>query len=129
MSALRIWLTVGILAASVIIQNKEEIKNQIRNLIEWIKKKFSKNYEYAEVNVHDVEGHGIEAFYCPISHEIMTDPVITPYGHCFERIFIEDWLDKKEICPLTMNSLKKSDLRPCYTLKHAIQQYKLLMSL
>eukprot|EP00124_Ichthyophonus_hoferi_P004739 Ihof_evm3s563 gene=Ihof_evmTU3s563 len=27
----------------------------------------------------------INAFYCPITQEIMRDPVNTPYGHCYER--------------------------------------------
>lgn len=31
----------------------------------------------------------MEALLCPISNEIMTDPVMSPYGHCYQRMHIE----------------------------------------
>ncbi len=35
----------------------------------------------------------IESFLCPITQQVMKDPVMTPYGHLFERKAIEDCLE------------------------------------
>jgi hypothetical protein len=43
----------------------------------------------------------IDAFICPITQEIMRDPVMTKYGHCFEKRVIETWVSEKGKCPLT----------------------------
>jgi hypothetical protein len=41
-------------------------------------------------------------FRCPISLELMTDPVILPSGHTFERRSIQRWLDEGHLtCPVT----------------------------
>nr|GEW60177.1 U-box domain-containing protein 44-like [Tanacetum cinerariifolium] len=43
------------------------------------------------------------SFYCPITQEVMVDPVETSSGHTFERSAIEKWLkDGSDKCPLTM---------------------------
>ena len=60
---------------------------------------------------------------CPISSEFMTDPVITPYGHCFQREFIEEWVDLHHTCPLTNNPLEKTQLVPCYTIKALVEEH------
>lgn len=61
---------------------------------------------------------------CSITQEIMKDPVITPYGHCFERTAIEEWLGKNKVCPITGKPLDASQLIPCYPLKNIIQSLK-----
>lgn len=61
---------------------------------------------------------------CYITNETMTDPVITPYGHCFEKSAIEEWLTKNSTCPITSNPLKISQLFPCYALKKIIERLK-----
>lgn len=68
----------------------------------------------------------IEAFHCPISREIMREPVMTPYGHCFEEEWISHWLKTHHSCPLTKKHLILTDLSPCEPLKAAIQQLILL---
>ena len=35
-----------------------------------------------------------EKLVCPISLEVMTDPVVTPYGHTYERKIIEEIIEK-----------------------------------
>ncbi|KAL4201821.1 hypothetical protein AMTRI_Chr02g217970 [Amborella trichopoda] len=41
-------------------------------------------------------------FKCPISLEIMSDPVILPSGHTFDRASIQRWLDSgHRTCPIT----------------------------
>ncbi|CAG9323787.1 unnamed protein product [Blepharisma stoltei] len=64
----------------------------------------------------------IDALRCPISYELMTDPVITPYGHCFQRTGIEDWLKTHNSCPLTNQPLSINQLIPCFTVKSAVEE-------
>lgn len=64
-----------------------------------------------------------ESFVCPITQEIMKDPVITPHGISYERSAIVNWLEKNESCPFTKKNLKKEDLITNYALKCSINQY------
>ncbi|KAI4338004.1 hypothetical protein L6164_016360 [Bauhinia variegata] len=67
----------------------------------------------------------LQSFYCPISLEIMVDPVETSSGKTFERSAIEKWLGEgKSHCPLTMLPLDTSILRPNKTLRQSIQEWK-----
>ena len=70
-----------------------------------------------------VESNFIEAFLCPISQDIMEDPVMTKYGHTYERSEIEKWIDKYHNDPLTKKPLEKSDLFPNYNMKNLIEEY------
>ena len=38
-------------------------------------------------------------YLCPISQTVMRDPVITQTGHTYERVWIERWLETKNIDP------------------------------
>lgn len=49
----------------------------------------------------EITDMNIESFLCPITQQVMTDPVLTKYGHLFERKAIEDWLKSHNTCPLT----------------------------
>jgi Mg-chelatase subunit ChlD len=62
-------------------------------------------------------------FYCPITYEIMRDPVIGPDGQTYERSAIESWLKTNDKSPLTKQIMKISDLRPNIALRNTIQQY------
>ncbi len=48
---------------------------------------------------------------CPITQELMRDPVKTPSGHLFERSAIERWIDRNGTNPMTRDQLRKEDLR------------------
>lgn len=63
-----------------------------------------------------------ELLLCPISQELMTDPVMTPYGHCFQRSCIEAWLGNHNTCPITGQSLRTDQLIPCYTIKAIVEE-------
>lgn len=55
----------------------------------------------AVVNVIDVGGAIPVEFLCPISLEIMEDPVrMNPCGHIFDRLSIEEWLRDHDTCPI-----------------------------
>ncbi|KAJ8529316.1 hypothetical protein K7X08_036151 [Anisodus acutangulus] len=64
------------------------------------------------------------SFYCPITREVMTDPVETPSGHTFERCAIEKWLAEGNLCPMTSTPLNNTMLRPNKTLRQSIEEWK-----
>ncbi|KAK4734750.1 hypothetical protein R3W88_009011 [Solanum pinnatisectum] len=67
----------------------------------------------------------LQSFYCPITGDVMEDPVETSSGQIFERIAIEKWLaDGNKLCPLTKKHLKLSDLRSNKTLHQSIEEWK-----
>lgn len=67
----------------------------------------------------------LQSFYCPISFDIMEDPVETSTGKTFERSAIEKWFaEGNNNCPLTMLPLNTSILRPNKTLRQSIQEWK-----
>ena len=44
-------------------------------------------------------------FFCPISQEMMHDPVITMDGHSYEREQIESWFRRSTLSPVTGGAL------------------------
>lgn len=121
----------GIIVIAV-AANSEEIGAKIRKITKWLKQKLkgetSRAYTYEEETKNSTtdgfpDSDVMDALLCPISQELMTDPVITPYGHCFQKYHIELWLENNDFCPLTREKLFKRDLKPCYTLKYAVDQF------
>jgi hypothetical protein len=43
----------------------------------------------------------IEAFHCPISQQLIEEPVSSKYGHIYEKAEIERWVSKFHTCPMT----------------------------
>ena len=67
----------------------------------------------------------LQSFYCPITRDVMTDPVETSSGQTFERSAIEKWFaDGNKLCPLTMTPLDTSILRPNKTLRQSIAEWR-----
>ncbi|CAO2815993.1 unnamed protein product [Amaranthus hypochondriacus] len=63
-------------------------------------------------------------FCCPLSLELMTDPVIVSSGQTYERAFIRKWLDLGlTVCPKTRQSLVHTNLIPNYTVKALIANW------
>ncbi|XP_020596031.1 U-box domain-containing protein 21-like [Phalaenopsis equestris] len=63
-------------------------------------------------------------FLCPISIDLMKDPVILPSGITFDRSSIETWLQAGNFtCPVTKNPLFAADLIPNHTLRRLIQAW------
>jgi len=64
-------------------------------------------------------------YICPITQELMTDPVIVASGHTFERRAIEEWLkDGNDINPLTGDKLCSTEIKPNYALQNALDEYR-----
>ncbi|XP_051121478.1 U-box domain-containing protein 14 [Andrographis paniculata] len=63
-------------------------------------------------------------FRCPISLELMKDPVIVSTGQTYERFCIQKWLDSgHKTCPKTQQTLLHTALTPNYVLKSLITMW------
>ncbi|XP_050226730.1 E3 ubiquitin-protein ligase PUB22 [Mercurialis annua] len=64
-------------------------------------------------------------FLCPISLQIMKDPVTVPTGITYDRESIEKWLfsGKKNTCPVTKQTISGCELTPNLTLMRLIQSW------
>jgi hypothetical protein len=67
-------------------------------------------------------------FMCPISGEIMTDPVIAKDGHNYERNNIVERFRERLSSPLTNQNLESTELTPNHTLKKFIADLETLNS-
>jgi len=63
---------------------------------------------------------------CPITTEIMINPVIGRDGHTYEKEAIEKWLDNKNTSPITNVVMHKDDLVPNIALRKIIQDSSVL---
>ncbi|PAN26269.1 hypothetical protein GQ55_4G370900 [Panicum hallii var. hallii] len=65
-----------------------------------------------------------DEFRCPISLELMQDPVIVSSGQTYERSCIQKWLDSgHKTCPKTQQPLSHTSLTPNFVLKSLIAQW------
>ncbi|KAJ3694826.1 hypothetical protein LUZ60_000203 [Juncus effusus] len=65
-----------------------------------------------------------EDFRCPISLELIRDPVIVSTGQTYERAFIQRWIDNgNRTCPKTQQKLQNLTLTPNYVLRSLITQW------
>ncbi|KAG1678253.1 hypothetical protein FOA52_013873 [Chlamydomonas sp. UWO 241] len=64
------------------------------------------------------------SFYCPVSMELMADPVMVATGHTYDRMCIERWISQgNRTCPLTGKRLRHVELTPNHALRNAIQEW------
>lgn len=68
-------------------------------------------------------------FVCPISMQLMKDPVTISTGITYDRQSIEKWLFKNTTCPVTRHPLSAVDLTPNHTLRRLIQAWCTLNAL
>ncbi|PKI53884.1 hypothetical protein CRG98_025678, partial [Punica granatum] len=75
-----------------------------------------------------VRGQPLEplcSFYCPITLDVMVDPVETSSGMTFERQAIEKWFALgNNTCPLTQIPIENTVLRPNKNLRQSIEEWK-----
>eukprot|EP01134_Creolimax_fragrantissima_P001726 CFRG1726T1 len=71
----------------------------------------------------DAMGEEINSFCCPITTEVMRDPVNTPYGHAYERAAIVRWVQENNTDPVTSKPLTVEQLTTAYSLRRAIEEY------
>ncbi|KAF3596368.1 hypothetical protein HID58_075753 [Brassica napus] len=74
--------------------------------------------------------HIYEAFICPLTKEVMHDPVTLENGRTFEREAIEKYFKecsdtgKPPSCPLTSQTLSSTDVSPSIALRNTIQEWR-----
>ncbi|XP_059459937.1 U-box domain-containing protein 44 [Corylus avellana] len=70
-----------------------------------------------------------DAFVCPLTKQVMRDPVTLENGQTFEREAIEKWFKeckesgRKLVCPLTLKELRSADLKPSIALRNTIEEW------
>ena len=60
---------------------------------------------------------------CPITTEVMVEPVFTADGHTYERRAIEEWLTHQKTSPMTGEPLVHTHLTPNHSLNSLCRKY------
>ena len=68
--------------------------------------------------------YAMHAFVCPISGDMMRDPVITADGHTYERAHIKQWLAGHDTSPATGAQLPNKNLTANVALRQAIEEWE-----
>ena len=92
-----------------------------------INDEFDKNYirAYSIKNEDEDEINKLKnSFICPISHIMMVNPVITPYGTTYEKSEISKWIDENNNDFITKKPLTKDMLVNNYILKANMREYE-----
>ena len=99
-----------------------------RDLAEESKNAVERQMDYDE-NVLDLTGFislPEKKFICPLTKDVMVDPVMTKTGFNFERKALEDWLDKNgSVCPISSEPLYPSGIVGNKKLQWDIRQWQL----
>ena len=66
----------------------------------------------------------LPSFFCPITQDVMRDPVITCDGQTYEREEIEEWLADHDTSPATGARLSTKQLTPNLALRAAIEEWR-----
>lgn len=70
-----------------------------------------------------------DAFVCPLTKQVMRDPVTIESGQTFEREAIEKWFKeckesgRKLVCPLTQRELRSTNLNSSMALRNTIEEW------
>ena len=64
-----------------------------------------------------------DEYICPITAEIMTDPVCTSDGFTYERAAITEWLRTKDTSPKTGATLESTALFPNHLVRSMIREF------
>ena len=65
-----------------------------------------------------------DEYLCPITQELMRDPVIASDGHTYERGAIEIWFSKKVVSPKTGSALETSATFPNHIMRRQIIEWQ-----
>jgi hypothetical protein len=63
-------------------------------------------------------------FYCPITGDLLVEPVTDPAGHTYEKTSILKWLGVKNVSPLTQAPLYPDDLTDNIAMKRSIDSIR-----
>ena len=65
-----------------------------------------------------------DAHFCPITKQLMVNPVVAPDGHTYEEHVINKWFSKTNTSPITNLVLPNKTLTPNFALKSIIQTWE-----
>ena len=65
-----------------------------------------------------------DAYVCPITQELMHDPVFASDGHTYERQAIERWIEKNATSPKTGCALEMTMLFPNHAMRGQIREWQ-----
>ncbi|GFY86306.1 senescence-associated E3 ubiquitin ligase 1 [Actinidia rufa] len=83
------------------------------------------SYQFERLHIEPI----YDAFICPLTKQIMHDPVTLENGQTFEREAIEKWFKeckesgRKLVCPLTLKELRSTELNPSIALRNTIEEW------
>ena len=63
------------------------------------------------------------SFLCPITQELMVDPIMCADGHSYDRRSIEEWLKSHDSSPVTNMRLPDRNIVPNHALRNSIQEW------
>ena len=100
-----------------------EIVSSMGEQVELLKGQLAKALEAARRTTLATEDSTL-ALKCPITMQVMTDPVTCPSGHTFEKAAIQKWLWSSKTNPLTREPLFSRDLFPNEALKKRAEELR-----
>ncbi|PNH12734.1 U-box domain-containing protein 52 [Tetrabaena socialis] len=72
-----------------------------------------------------VPGGGVPPmFLCPITQDVMDEPVVAADGYTYERLAIQEWVARSRTSPLTNMPLAHAQLVDNLTLRSAIKEWR-----
>ncbi|XP_057974467.1 U-box domain-containing protein 44 [Malania oleifera] len=83
------------------------------------------SYQFERIRIEPI----YDAFVCPLTKQVMREPVTLENGQTFEREAIEKWFKeckesgRKLVCPLTLRELKSTDLNASIALRNTIEEW------
>ena len=83
------------------------------------KTKKSRVINYQQHNLQTIP----DMFCCPITFELIIDPVIDAEGNTYEKVAILEWLSINSVSPITREPLSVSDLVPNRIYKTMVQYF------
>ncbi|KAK0158268.1 hypothetical protein PV328_009292 [Microctonus aethiopoides] len=93
----------------------EDLLEEFTKQLYWLKQEDTNRFD----NIDDIEIP--DDFLCPITHEIMHEPVICSDGFIYEKAAINEWfLCGKYTSPMTNESLNDTSITPAIALRNAI---------
>ena len=72
----------------------------------------------------EVQGIFSQTFICPITQDMMVDPVICSDGHTYDRAAIVAWLKHSRVSPKTQSPLSNNELKPNDSLRIQIEKFR-----
>ncbi|GFP82736.1 U-box domain-containing protein 44 [Phtheirospermum japonicum] len=83
------------------------------------------SYQFERLHIEPI----YDAFICPLTKQVMRDPVTLENGQTFEREAIEKWFrecresGRRLVCPLTLRELRSTELNPSIALRNTIEEW------